>query len=496
MDPAIAYDYFSWKVLPLIGDGLVGFKAVGGIDGQTIVPDLATSRPEPTDGGRTYFFQLREGIRYSNGDVVRATDFRHAIERVFELESDGAGFFTGLAGAEACARRPRTCDLSKGIVANDSSGTITFNLTKPDPDFLYKLALPFAHPVPRSVPDVELPAAGVPGTGPYMLEAPQSETELVLVRNPYFDTWSKAAQPDGNVERMEWSFQSSGSIEEVSSGRADILLEISGSQLEQSLVRAPSQVRTSLPAQVVYAQLQAEIPPFDDVNVRRAVNYALDRARVVEILGGDVAARATCQQIPPNFPGYRAYCPYRADTGARDETWTAPDLDTARKLIRRSGTEGMAVTYSFDPDEYGCCEEALANYMVEMLESLGYEARAKPHQTYDPTKHFQMAFSFFASDYPSAANFIVPLVTCGATASTSGFCSPQIDAMVERATRVQASDPLAATRLWEEIDRAVVDQAPHLWLANPVAADFVSPELGNYQRNPQWGVLLSQLWLR
>ena len=494
LDPATAYDYFAWKVLPLIGDGLVGFKAVGGIDGQTIVPDLATSRPEPTDGGRTYLFQLREGIRYSNGDAVRASDFRDAIQRVFGLESGGADLFTGLVGAEACTRRPRTCDLSKGIVANDSSNTITFNLTKPDPDFLYKLALPFAHPVPRSVPDVEQPAAGVPGTGPYMLEAPQSETELVLVRNPYFDTWSKAAQPDGNVNRMQWSFQSSGSIEEVSSGRADIALEMSSSQLEQSLVRAPGQVRTSLPAQVVYAELHTEIPPFDDVNVRRAVNYALDRARVVEILGGDVAARATCQQIPPNFPGYRAYCPYRADTEARDETWTAPDLDTARKLIRRSGTEGMEVTYSFDPEQYGCCEEALASYMVEMLESLGYEASANPVHTYD--QQFQMVFVFWGSDYPSPANFIVPLVTCGAALNTSGFCDPRIDALVERATRVQARDPLAATRLWAEIDRAVVDRAPYLWLANPVAADFVSPALGNYQRHPQWGVLLSQLWLR
>jgi ABC-type transport system substrate-binding protein/class 3 adenylate cyclase len=501
LDPAVAYTPFDWRVLPLTGDGLVAFNAVGGIDGQTLVPDLATSLPGPTDEGKTYVFHLREGIRYSDGEVVRPEDFRRAIERVFLLKSDGVHLLGGLVGGEACTKRFRTCDLSKGIMTDEDAGTITFHLTASDPDFLYKLALPFTYPVPPSVPDEEQRRAGVPGTGPYMLESPQTADGLVLVRNPHFRVWSADAQPGGNADRIEWSFPRSGSlVGTVTGGEADIATDPPSSQLDEILVRFAGQVHTAPLRAIVYIALHAEVPPFDDVHVRRAVNFALDRERVVEILGGDAAALLTCQQIPPNFPGYGTYCPYAAEARTGEEAWTAPDPEEAERLVERSGTAGMRVTYWFNPTIYGCCEEALAKYMVEMLESLGYRASARPVEEdellYDPANRFQMAFNYIGADYPSASTFITPLGTCDAGSNSSAFCDPRIDAMVERATRVQARDPIAAQTLWREIDRAIVDQAPSLWLVNPIGADFTSPQVGNYQVHPQWGVLLGQLWVQ
>ena len=85
LDPAVAYGYIEWRLLHLIGDGLVAFKSVGGADGATLVPDLATTIPTPAEGGRKYSFDLRAGIRYSNGEVVAPADFREAIERVFRV---------------------------------------------------------------------------------------------------------------------------------------------------------------------------------------------------------------------------------------------------------------------------------------------------------------------------------------------------------------------------------------------------------------------------
>ena len=75
----------DWSVSSISGDGLIGFKRVGGVDGGTLVPDLATSRPAPTNEGRTYTFQLRPGIRYSNGEPLRASDVRRALERMFRF---------------------------------------------------------------------------------------------------------------------------------------------------------------------------------------------------------------------------------------------------------------------------------------------------------------------------------------------------------------------------------------------------------------------------
>src|SRR5205823_8960873 len=137
-------------VLSLANDGLVGFRRVGGAAGTQLVPDLATTIPAPTDGGRTYRFVLRKGIRYSTGKPVRASDVRRALERGLSTSQSPAGFFLSrLAGAASC-RRSR-CDLSRGVVADDAAGTVTFHLTAPDPNLPTLLALPFSYPVPASV---------------------------------------------------------------------------------------------------------------------------------------------------------------------------------------------------------------------------------------------------------------------------------------------------------------------------------------------------------
>ena len=106
IDPALAYFSESWNILSLTNDGLVGFKRVGGLEGAALVPDLATSIPNPVDGGTTYTFQLRSGIRYSNGTEVRPEDFRRALERVFRLQSGGAYHYAAIQGRGCRARRP------------------------------------------------------------------------------------------------------------------------------------------------------------------------------------------------------------------------------------------------------------------------------------------------------------------------------------------------------------------------------------------------------
>ena len=90
----------------MTNDGLVAFQRVGGPQGAAIVPDLATSIPRPSDGGKAYTFQLRSGIRYSDGTPVLADDFRLALERMFAQGSDYAQYFKRLVGAQACAKRP------------------------------------------------------------------------------------------------------------------------------------------------------------------------------------------------------------------------------------------------------------------------------------------------------------------------------------------------------------------------------------------------------
>src|SRR6266545_1808078 len=201
IDTAVAYDNLAWQIFVMTNDGLVGFRKVSGGEGSLLIPDLATSLPRPTDGGTTYTFQVRPGIRYSTGEVVRPEDFRRAIERVYTAAPEASvPFYDAIVGADRCRKDPAHCDLSEGIQTSESA--VTFRLTKPDPDFLYKLALPFASAVPSATGDAES-RAPLPATGPYMIESYDPKEGLALVRNPHFREWSPVAQPDGYPDRIE-----------------------------------------------------------------------------------------------------------------------------------------------------------------------------------------------------------------------------------------------------------------------------------------------------
>src|SRR5439155_18962895 len=104
LDPALAYSPWSWSILALTNDGLVGFRRVGGLEGVQLVPDLAVSLPAPTDAGRTYTFRLRRSIRYSTGKPVQPADFRTAIERIFEAKigAPTGNYFLDIVGADRC----------------------------------------------------------------------------------------------------------------------------------------------------------------------------------------------------------------------------------------------------------------------------------------------------------------------------------------------------------------------------------------------------------
>ena len=337
-----------------------------------------------------------------------------------------------------------------------------------------------------------------------MLDGAMDRDGLALVRNPRFRIWSPAARLDGNVNRIEWTFGvgARAQFEAVAAGEIDFGLDASSAPgaLEEMSVRFPAQVHTSQSAGTLFIVLNTKARPFDDVDVRRAINLALDRDRVVAILGGGAAEFPTCQQLPPNFPGYEPYCPYTMHQPG-PKGWTAPDLEKAKILIDRSGTDRTPVTFEYTTKFLGPAARDLGDYMVEVLDDLGYQARARSlpaGDLYDPGNEFQMALGAWIADYPSAANFFTNQFMCGASQTPSAaFCDPQIDEMIERAIRVQVRDPAASGLLWAAVDRAIVRQAPYAWLTSGIAADFVSERVNNYQWSLQrQAVLLEQLWVQ
>ena len=151
------------QILSITNDGLLSFKKVGGADGATLVPDLASALPEVSADRLTYRFPLREGIRYSTGDPVRPEDFRYALERVDLAQPlPGAAVFSAIDGAKACSSDPSTCDLSGSIA---DAGPSRSTSREPDPDLPFKLALPAAFPVPAATPIEDQGLDARPGDG-------------------------------------------------------------------------------------------------------------------------------------------------------------------------------------------------------------------------------------------------------------------------------------------------------------------------------------------
>jgi YVTN family beta-propeller protein len=507
-----SFSYGGWAAIVNTSDGLVGFRRVGGLDGSTIVPDLATSIPLPTDSGRTYVFHLQPNIQYSNGETVRASDFRRGLERAYRTGNVYLPFYyTGIVGTDRCSRSH--CDLSRGIVADDRAGTVTYHLRAADADFLDKLALPAAFPVPPGAPMTKAQRLGVPGTGPYQVQS-WADNHLVLVRNPHFRVWSAEAQPAGYPDRIEWTYIDTEGLSDaqvtkaigaqltaVEQGKADLMVGPPPSRHEIE-TRYAAQLH-SLPFAGVYGIfLNTEVPPFNNLLARQAVNFAIDRSKSIS---GNFGGTITCQALPPGMPGYQPYCPYTRHPTAGG-IWSGPDLARARKLVAASGTSGARVIVWTHEKPVAAVIGKLA---VATLRKLGYRATLKilPHDAYwahvnSRSSHAQVGFMGWSQDYPAPSGFLNEL-TCAARGESPGgsnvaeLCDPHFDRAVAQALIDQATDsPQAANRGWAAVDRMVTDLSPWAVLYNPHNLVFVSKRVGNLQSNPQWGVLADQIWVR
>ena len=144
VDPATAYNVEFGVLTRPVYDGLVAYSATGGGAGVAIVPDLAVALPTVTNGGRTYTFTIRSDVRFSNGDLVHASDVRRGFVRELTVGQSTAeirSIYSSLVGAPACISDPNKCDMIAGIEVDDRAGRITFRLSQADPGFLDKLTL-------------------------------------------------------------------------------------------------------------------------------------------------------------------------------------------------------------------------------------------------------------------------------------------------------------------------------------------------------------------
>ena len=489
------------ELLTLTNDGLLGYSQAGGAESYKVVADLATGVPTPSDGGLTYTFQLRKGIRYSTGEVVQPADIRRGIERALLASKNQGGpgdYMAVIEGAGGCLAGVH-CDLTRGITTSPGSSTVTFHLSRPDPDFLLQLALPDFDAVPASTPlRARLP---LPATGPYEIAGWRPKGVVVLVRNPRFRVWSTEAQPDGYPDKIveRYNYTGTSAIHAVERGTADIVAEGPDQTWPPALAaslqtRYSSQLYPEPQLRIFGLWLNTRVAPFNDVRVRQALNLAVNRKRLVQITGGGVA----CQYLPPNVNGYSYYCPYNG-----------PDLAKARRLVAESGTKGEPITIWIFNVTFG---PTLAPYLVSVLRSLGYDARAKfvSHKgvswTWLPGR--QAGVGGWDPNIPSP-NDILSGFVCSSYSNNpntngdfAGLCDRRVDAQIARAHALETTNPTAAAGVWHNVDRLLTDDAPWVVMKVFLSTDFVSRRVGNYKycwlsgNSGLAGACLDQLWVR
>jgi len=501
-DPAFYSVANNPQFTGLAWDALVTFQLSTGAGGLRLVPDLAVSIPTPADGDRTYVFHVRPGIRYSDGQPLLAGDFRRGVERLFRDRSQGMSLYAGLVGAGSCLHDPSGCDLSRGIVTNDARRTVTFHFTEPDPEFLYQLTeFAFSAPIPPGTPDRETGQRTVPGTGPYKIVS-IGPAELRFVRNPYFREWSHAAQPAGNPDMIVWESAPTmqAAVIAVEQGRADWLYgQPPYAQYHQLELQNPGQLHNNPQWSVNFLQINTHVAPFNDLDVRQALNYAINRAKLAQFYGGPSFATPACQAIVPGIPGYRRYCPYTLHPRANG-AWSAPDMPRARQLVARSGTIGERVDL-IGPAPNGFTPTATTAYIAGVLRALGYRVRVSviPFASITPAMNDSFQISNegnWIPTYPDPSSYIPAFFSCGGANSNDYYCNPAIDHEMRHAELLEKTNPPAARALWETVDRQLTNDAEWVTTVDNREVELTSSRLHNYEYNPVWGFLADQAWIQ
>lgn len=506
LDPQINYTSEYIQLFVNMYDGLVTYRQADGAAGLEVVPDLAESLPEVSPDGLVWVFRLREGVRFSNGAPVTVEDVAASLRRIYRVGSPTAlSFYGNIVGAKACLTDPTHCRL-EGVTIDPAARRITIRLEAPDGEFLQKLAFPHAVILPKNAPVTESALTPLPGTGPYRITQYDPSHRMEIGRNPWFRVWTPDAQSEGYVDRIIYDFGLSDEAEvtAVEQGHYDSMLD---AKPQDRLGELGSQYTDQVHLQpllgLYYLALNVHEPPFDSLEVRQAINHAVDRHAMAILYGGSAIAEPLCQIVPHGIAGADIPCRFgkTSDTGQ----WQGPDLDRARALIRQSGHMGQRVTLVVPNQAIGL---AMGVYLRNMLQSLGFEASVRPMTpataegyARNSDNHVQISLSYWYADYPSPSTFLDALLGCdnarphsdGST-NASGFCHPALQTLM-----VQAEHSLDAGRtqeLWKQAGMMAMDQSAVIPLIQMRYVDFVSKRLGNYHYSLLNHMLLSQVWVQ
>lgn len=494
LDPGLTYSQEGLNIIWNVYLPLLGYRHVSGAGGATIVPYLARALPKVSANGRVYTLVLRKGLKYSNGQPVKASDFKAAVERDFKLDSPGAGYFYDIVGADN-ARRAKGGHIS-GIVTDDATGKITITLKTPQGDFANVLASEFAAPVPANAPDSDTSTHPLPATGPYVIQSYAPNNQIVEVRNPHFHAARVGGNvPAGNPDKVIWNIvgDNATALQRTEGGQDDWDPQpIPQATLAATEAKYGDQLKIYTPPNTYYFFMNTRVAPFDKLAVRRAVNYAIDRRALVAIYGG--LARSTENILPPSYPSYSKHSLY------------PHDLARARALIRRAHAVGAhVIVWNHDRG----LDQKATEYLVKVLDSIGLRAKQRivPSAVYWATigneaTNAQIGFADWFQDYPHPLDWFDVLLNGERITKTynndyANFNDKAVNAEIDDLNKEPIPTSPVNSR-WAALDRQIMLQAPWAPFLNREFTDFFNAkvDLGCYVNQVVYGFDYSTICMR
>src|SRR6476620_2719091 len=473
LDPALSHSEEGWTAIYDTYIPLLTYKHASGKEGSQVITGLALSLPKISADGKTYELQLRKGLRYSDGSTVKASDFARAMERVFLLNASGSPFYTDIVGAPQFAKSKKGG--IAGIVTDDATVEITIHLTRPRGTFLQELALPFAAPLPAGTPDQDLTADPPPATGPYEIVSSKPGRGWSYARNPF---WAKANAarmpeiPSGHVDKIEVTVlrNPTTQVSDIENGTYD-WMENPPPPDQYAAVKDKyegTQFREEETESTYFFWMNVTEPPFDDVAVRQAVNYAVDPRALERIYAGQLVGSQ--QILPPGMPGFERYelYPY--------------NLEKAKRMIAEADPADRQITVWTDNEK---TQEEAGTYYAAVLEDIGFDVKLQVMNADNyfsvvakaSTPNLDTGWASWFQDYPHPNDFFQPLLSEESifptnTSNLSRIADPRLSAKI--ATLAEQPLDAGVEAEYAALDREFMEQAPMAPYGTGTIPTFVS----------------------
>ena len=478
LDPGETYYAYSWNFARLYGRSLMMFKSAPGKEGNQLVPDLAEAPGQASDNAKTWTYKLRKGVKFDDGTEATSADVKYAVLRSTDKQTfpNGPAYWDGMLNLPSGYKGPyKTPNMNTdSAIETPDKYTIVFHMKQPFAAFDYLAQQPNTMPVPKDKDTGAKYRNSVVSTGPYKFADLQPGKSFNLVRN---DQWDPATDPNRKAlpDRIEVSLNvNADDIDNrIISGDLDVAVTALGVQpAAQSRVLTDPTLKENadnpLGVRLWYTSINPTVPPFNNIECRKAVEYAMDHTSYQTAYGGQFAGGDLATTIlPPSIPGYSKFDLFPDGTDHKG------DLDAAKKSLEACGQpNGFETNIAYRAERPK--EKATAEAFQQALGRVGIKLTLKPYPQGDYFAQYAglppyvvknklgLALNGWAADWPDGFGFLSQIVDSRVIRATGGSSNtsvriPEVDKMLDSALTELNTDK--RNQMWGEIDKRVMQDA-------------------------------------